>query len=283
MRVLGSVSLAILLFGCFGTSVKEVPSRTENREFPGRKVCIVYLESESDSIVEINPTICRTKTPPLHAFHPAVALAALESGSLKDPNALYKWNRTKYPYIRWQKDLNLQSATESSAIWYFQKLVRETSMAKTKSWLQNAGLPVNVTDENRAFWLEESYSLNGEDFFGFLRNLVLQRLPARDKNRAAVLATLERSPGKVSNPTGTHTLDGNWGEADRFYSDSGTAYIGGRSLSLFWFFWKSGTKSRLFFSRAESETEILNPLEAARIGTEFLQKEHLWERFFFSR
>ncbi|EQA45990.1 penicillin-binding protein, transpeptidase domain protein [Leptospira broomii serovar Hurstbridge str. 5399] len=260
---------------------KEIPLPEEKlAEVPGRKTCLIFSELETEETLLVNPSYCKGSVPPLHLFHPMIALAALESGSLKEPDAPYKWDKTKYPYIRWQKDQNLRTALASSTVWYFQKLLTETTGIKAQNWLVGADLPRPSNLENgRAFWMDGDYTLNGEELFFFLKKLVTRKLSVREKNSSIVLSGLERTPGEVSNSTGIHRLAGNWGNADKFYSDSGSAYSGGRSISLFWFYWKFPDKSVLFLSRIESESETLSPLEAARYGTEFLRANGIWEKF----
>ncbi|EPG74820.1 penicillin-binding protein, transpeptidase domain protein [Leptospira fainei serovar Hurstbridge str. BUT 6] len=273
------LTIATLLLSC-GTRKESSPPVEKLAEMPGRKTCLIFSELETDETFIINPNDCKGSVPPLHIFHPMIALAALETGSLKEPDAPYKWDKTKYPYIRWQKDQNLRTALASSTVWYFQKLLSETTGFKAQNWLSGVDLPKPSGLENgRAFWMDGDYTLNGEELFFFLKKLVTRKLPVREKNSSIVLSGLERIPGEVSNSTGTHRLAGNWGTAEKFYSDSGSAYSGGRSISLFWFYWKFSNKTVLFLSRIESESETLTPLEAARYGTEFLRTNGIWEKF----
>ncbi|EQA37701.1 penicillin-binding protein, transpeptidase domain protein [Leptospira inadai serovar Lyme str. 10] len=270
------------LFLSCGTRKEISPPVEKLAEVPGRKICLIFSELETDETLLVNPKDCKRDLPPLHLFHPMIALAALEIGTLKEPDALYKWDKTKYPYIRWQKDQNLRTALASSTVWYFQKLLTETAGFKIQNWLAGTDLPKPSTLESgRAFWMDGDYALNGEELFFFLKKLVTRKLSVREKNSSMILSGLERTPGEVSNSTGIHRLAGNWGNAEKFYSDSGSAYSAGRSISLFWFYWKFPDKSFLFLSRIESESETLPPLEAARYGTEFLRANGIWEKFLF--
>ncbi|PJZ68302.1 penicillin binding protein transpeptidase domain-containing protein [Leptospira perolatii] len=248
-------------------------------ETPGRNTCLLLAEMEKGFLVRMNQEVCLTKTSPTYLFQSILALSALEIGSLKDPYFALRWDRTQYPYIRWQKDQNLRSALETSAVWYFQKVWSDAGPTKVKAWLANTGLPSELPkDSTRLFWVDGGYSVSAEDFFKFLAKAFREELGVRRKNLDFVLDGLERNPGEVRLPSGIHRVEGNWGNPTKYFSDSGTAFAGGKSISWFWFFGQYKDRSILFLTRTDSETETLSPLDSAKFGADYLLRSSLWSK-----
>ncbi len=280
----GILRFSILCFLC-SCSVKsgmESP-KIEKADIPisDKKICLLLADLEEGILLKVGSESCIQTAPAMYLFQPILALAALESGGLKDPQGFFPWDKTKFPYIRWQKEQNLKSALENSTLWYFEKLWMDTGAIKVRIWLDKVGLPSAIpTDPNRTFWMDGGYVWTADEFFSFLWKFFNQELDIRQKNRNSVLEGLARNPGEIKNPSGSHTLEGNWGSAKEFYSDSGTGYGGGRSVSWYWFSWKKKKGSFLFLSRVESQSETLSPLEAAKFGISYLREKGLWEKYF---
>ncbi|TGJ99575.1 penicillin binding protein transpeptidase domain-containing protein [Leptospira semungkisensis] len=282
MKGILGFSFFLILVSCSVKTGTDSP-RLEREElsFTDKKVCILLAELGEGNLVRVGESSCKQTAPSMYIFQPILALSALETGSLKDPHGNLPWDKTKFPYLRWQKEQNLRSALENSTIWYFQKLWMDTGALKIRAWLGSVGLPTSVpTDPNRAFWMDGGYVWTAEEFYSFLWKLFDGELNLREKNLRSVLEGLERIPGEVKNPSGSHRLDGNWGPYKEFYSDSGTGYAGGRSVSWYWFFWKTEKKSYLFLTRLESETETFSSLEAAKFGVAYLREKGIWEKYF---
>ncbi|GBF38578.1 penicillin-binding transpeptidase domain-containing protein [Leptospira johnsonii] len=282
MRQIFSFSLAVLLLSCSVKTGTDSPTvQKEELNLSDRKVCLFLAEMEEGTLLKVGEDNCKKTSPSMYVFQPVLALAALELGTLKDPHGYFPWDKTKFPYIRWQKEQNLRTSLESSTVWYFQKIWMDTGNTKLKTWLSSVGLPTTVPFEpSRSFWMDGGYSWTAEEFYLFLWKLFNGELGVRKKNLNSVLEGLERNPGEIKNPTGTHKLDGNFGNYSGFYSDSATGYAHGRSVSWYWFFWKGPKRSYLFLSRIESEAETLSPLEAAKFGMEYLREKGFWEKYF---
>lgn len=272
----------LFLISCSSGAGTESPSmRTSEISGSDKKVCILLADLEEGILFKAGSNFCRETSPVMYAFQPVLALAALETGTWKDPQGSYPWDKTKYPYIRWQKDQNLRSSLDHSVVWYFQKIWNDTGALKLKTWLSKVGLPTDLpSDSNRVFWMDGGYVWTPEEFFSFLWKFFSKDLEIRPKNRSAVLEGLSRNPGEIRNPSGIHFIRGPWGNAKEFYSDSGTGYGAGRSVSWYWFLWKKERKTFLFLSKVESASETLPPLEAAEFGTNYLRENGLWENYF---
>lgn len=276
------IGAILLCFECSSKLDRESPKIDKSEPgLPGKKVCLILADLEEGILAKVGSKACSETAPAMYVFQPVLALAALESGSLKDAHSHSVWDKTKYPYIRWQKDQNLKSALENSSVWYFENLWKDLGAGKLKAWLSKVGLPNSVSsDPNRTFWMDGGYVWTAEEFFLFLGKLFSKDLEVRSKNVGTILEGLNRVPGEVKNPTGSHILSGNWERTGTFYSDSGTGYAGERSVSWYWFYWKKERKALLFLSRVESASETLFPLEAASFGVDYMRDNGLWEKYF---
>ncbi|TGL64022.1 penicillin-binding transpeptidase domain-containing protein [Leptospira sarikeiensis] len=282
MKAIFSFSCLVVFISCSVKTGTDSPRLSkEELNLSDRKVCLLLAELEEGTLLKVGEENCKLTSPSMYVFQPVLALAALELGTLKDPHGKFPWDKTKFPYLRWQKEQDLKASLESSTVWYFQKIWTDTGNTKLKPWLQSVGLPTNIPlDTTRTFWMDGGYVLTAEEFYLFLWKVFNGELDIRRKNLNSILKGLERIPGEIKNPTGTHTLDISYGPYSSFYSDSGTGYGGGRTVSWYWFFWKIKNKSYLFLSRVESESESLSQIEAAKFGTDYLREKGIWEKYF---
>ncbi|WP_243399440.1 penicillin-binding transpeptidase domain-containing protein [Leptospira ellisii] len=240
----------------------------------GRFVCAILTNVTARNKIYFQKEECSYKTPPSSLYHPVLTLVALENGYLKEDQSLFFWDKTRYPYIRWQKDQNLGSALEYSVQWYFTKLWNDIGPEKGKQLLERAAsFSDPVPPIRAAFWTDGSYSVSPSEFSDFL--IRLQETPSRFRTKTiqSVWRYLKRNPGSVSNASGTHDLPGDWNGLQEFVSDS--AFYSDKNETHSWF-WASFQKSEtnwLLLIRVRSVEGPAVPLEAAKLASKILQEE----------
>nr|WP_246057289.1 penicillin-binding transpeptidase domain-containing protein [Leptospira gomenensis] len=242
----------------------------------GKYVCAILTNVTARNKIYFQKEECSNKTPPSSLYHAVLALAALENGYLKEDQSLFFWDKTRYPYIRWQKDQNLGSAMEYSVQWYFTKLWNDIGPEKGKQLLERASSFSEPLPANRnTFWNDGSYVVSPSEFSDFLIRLQEPPSPFRKKTIQTVLRHLKRNPGSVSNASGTHDLPGEWNGLQDFVSDSAFYSDKNESHSWFWTSFQKAETNWLLLVRVRSVQGPAVPLEAAKFAAKILQEESL--------
>lgn len=251
-----------------------MPFSEKNLISEGKFVCAILANLTSRNKIYFQKEECFLKTPPSSLFHPVLALSALESGYLKEDQSLFFWDKTRHPYIRWQKDQNLRSALEYSVHWYFTKLWNEIGPEKGKPLLEKLGAFSNPVPFTRnSFWLDGSYTISPSEFADFLIRLQESPPPFRKKTIATVWDLLKRSPGSLSNASGSHDLPGDWNGVEEYRSDSAFHYTQEEANSWFWVSFQKTNTRWLLLTRVRAVGQPASPLEAAKLASKILQEE----------
>ena len=79
----------------------------------------------------------QTITPftPASTFKICNSLIALETGTIKDENVVFKWDKKERPVPAWNADTDMKNAFKNSTVWFYQKLAKLTGEEKMKLWL----------------------------------------------------------------------------------------------------------------------------------------------------
>lgn len=110
--VITSVLFALWFCFCKIDSQKSFSEKSLNGK--GKFLCAILVNQTANNKTYFQKNECLHKTPPSSLFHFVLALVSVENGYLKENQSLFFWDKTRYPYIRWQKDQNLKSALEYS-------------------------------------------------------------------------------------------------------------------------------------------------------------------------
>jgi beta-lactamase class D len=155
---------------------------------------------------------CKKQFKPCSTFKIANALIGLETGVLKDASTTMPWDGSKQIMPEWEKEHNLKSAIEVSAVPYFQELARRVGKRRMEHFvkLANYGNKDIGTVVDR-FWLDGPLAISGVEQVLFYEKLLKNQLPFKKKHQELVkdLLVLERNNDYVlSGKTGTDMVDG---------------------------------------------------------------------------
>ncbi|WP_241686871.1 penicillin-binding transpeptidase domain-containing protein [Leptospira stimsonii] len=269
-----------LLFSCKSEpsvlSLPPMPFSEKNLNWDGKSACAILVNLSARSKIYFQKEECSYKSPPASLFHTILALNALESGYLKEDQSLFFWDKTRHPYIRWQKDQNLRSALEYSVHWYFAKLWNDIGPEKGRQLLEKGNDFTSAVPMTRAsFWLDGSYSVSPVEFVDYLIRLQESKPPFRKKTIQTVFGILKRESGSVSNASGNHDLPGNWNGIEEYKSDSAFYYNQEEANSWFWALFQKEGAQWLIFTRVRTTGQPAAPLEAAKLASKVLQEESL--------
>ena len=183
----------------------------------------MLLDTKTGGLTRDPADICTTRLPPASTFKIPHALAALDSGVLKDVNEVIPYDGTQYEYEVWRRDQTLASAMRYSAVWFFQRVAERLGTGREEFYLRrlrygNADPSSGLT----TFWLGESLRISPEEQLTFLRRLYYGELPVSDRAMSAVRDVLIQPPGVVVNATGEHPFDAPWPPATSVSAKTGS-------------------------------------------------------------
>lgn len=251
-----------------------MPFSEKSLKEEGRFVCAILVNLTTRTKVYFHKEECLHKTPPASLYHSILTLIALENGYLKEDQSLFYWDKTRHPYIRWQKDQNLKSALEYSVHWYFTKLWKDIGPEKGKQFLERLNdFSSPVPFSKSSFWLDGSFVVSPSEFADFLIRLQDPSPPFHKKTIQIVSRLLKRSPGTLSNASGSHDLPGDWSGSENYSSDSAFYYNQDEANSWFWTSFQKAEVSWLLLTRIRMKGHPALPLDAAKLGAQILQDE----------
>ncbi|MEX1367119.1 MAG: penicillin-binding transpeptidase domain-containing protein [Nannocystaceae bacterium] len=200
---------------------RDVPTATETPAAPrldGATVshpgCFTLLELGTDTPLRLGDQPCEERTIPASTFKIPHALIALDTGVVTDPNALVRWDGTRYRSMKaWERDHSLRSAVYESVVWFFQGTARAIGRERMTEYLQAFGYGnATVDGPIDRFWLDGgSVQVSPDEQVRFLADLYLDRLPRGQAHVPVLREMLVRPPssfaGRVAEGTTIPALD----------------------------------------------------------------------------
>jgi beta-lactamase class D len=115
---------------------------------------------------------------PASTFKIFNSLLALETGVIADEHVTFKWDGKDRGSAAWNRDHDLASAFQASAVWYYEELARRIGRERYAEWLAHVGYGNHdVTGDVDGFWIRGGLRITPEQQVDFLRRLYGRRLP----------------------------------------------------------------------------------------------------------
>jgi beta-lactamase class D len=166
----------------------------------------ILYDVNGDTYVRYNPGRCAQRFIPASTFKPLNALIALEVGSVADENEIIPWDGVDRGYAPWNRDHDLGTAMQASAVWFYQELARRTGPERMQHYVDAVEYGnQDISGQIDSFWLEGELRISPEEQVAFLRRLYEGILPFSDRSMAVVrqIILLEKTAGyKLSGKTG---------------------------------------------------------------------------------
>jgi beta-lactamase class D len=217
-RVLSPLLTALLLSA---TSALAQPAPTAPaKKHPG---CFVLVDLKTGELKRNDAKRCEQRVSPASTFKVPHALIALETGVVKDPAAVRKWDGQKHRMPGWSQDHTLESAIRYSVLWFFQGTAKEIGRERMKDWLHRFGYGnEDVSGELTGFWLGDPLRISAEEQARFLAKLYRGELPVSERTRETVKRMLVYSPETVTERT--KRMAGPWREGVVVSGKTGTTH-----------------------------------------------------------
>ncbi len=133
-------------------------------------------------------TDAQKETLPASTFKIINLLIALQTGAVKDENAIVKWpgktDTTLYGYRpEIYRDMTVKEAFEVSAGWVFIELAKKIGKEKYLHYLKKCGYGnLNVTEQGTDFWNFGAFAISPKNQVDFLVNVYNNEVPFSKRN-----------------------------------------------------------------------------------------------------
>ncbi len=173
--------------------------------------CFLLLDTNSGEFTRNPDQVCETRLPPASTFKIPHAIAAIDSGVIKDVDEVIKYDGSPRENEAWRRDHTIASAMRYSVVWFFQEVAKRLGMEREEYYLRrlrygNADPSSGLT----TFWLGGSLRISPIEQMTFLRRLYYGELPVPDRVMQSVRDILVQPPNVVVNATGEHPFDAPW-------------------------------------------------------------------------
>ncbi|NOT63195.1 MAG: hypothetical protein HOP19_23545 [Acidobacteria bacterium] len=174
------------------------------KSLSGWDAAIVIRELRTGGFVRLNEARLAQEFPPFNTLEIPVALAALETRTVRHLNEVTPWNRLKYPLpdlahedlAHWSEDHTLRSAFTDSVPWYWQDVSERLGPARLTTHLRkfaygNQQLPADLTQG----WQDNALAISAAAQADFLTALVNESLPVSRFQQQQLKTLLLRESG----------------------------------------------------------------------------------------
>jgi beta-lactamase class D len=171
----------------------------------------VLHEVGSDEIQVYDPERAATRRIPASTFKILNSLIILETGTVADVDEIIEWDGVQRDVPAWNRDHDLRTAIEVSAVWVYQELARRVGEEAMSELVGAAGYGnADIGGGIDRFWLDGDLRISPLEQVDFLGRLVADDLPFSEENMAAVREIMVREAGDGwtwSHKTGTALSD----------------------------------------------------------------------------
>ncbi|PZO20875.1 MAG: class D beta-lactamase [Leptolyngbya foveolarum] len=163
------------------------------------KGSILIYDQNQDLTYQYNPERNATPFLPGSTFKILNSLIALETGVIENDIAVLTWDGIERIVPAWNRDLNMRTAFNLSAVWFYQVLARRVGHERMQQWVADAGYgnqTIGNPEEIDAFWLEGDLRTTPQEQIQFLRQLYDSDLPFSEEAITLVkdIMVVEKTP-----------------------------------------------------------------------------------------
>jgi beta-lactamase class D len=159
---------------------KVIESAFEKRQISGS---FILHDLERDSSLIYNPQRANDAFLPASTFKITNSLIALECKAVHDENEVIPWDGVIRSVHSWNTDQTMRTAIRYSAVWFYQELARRIGAERMNDWLIRLNYGNRVAGPGLDnFWLSGDLRITPMQQVDFLKRMVRQELPVKNKN-----------------------------------------------------------------------------------------------------
>lgn len=115
---------------------------------------------------------------PASTFKILNSLIALETGAIVDTNVIIKWDGIERSIKPWNRDHNMRTAIQVSAVWFYQELARRIGEERMQDFVNKADYGnKDISGAIDLFWLDGGLRISAQEQVHFLKKLYENNLP----------------------------------------------------------------------------------------------------------
>lgn len=171
------------------------------KSLQGLDAAVVIQDTRSGAFVRLNETRLAQEFPPFATLEIPVALAALETRTVRHFNEVTPWNRLKHPLPEtspadWGSDHTLRSAFTHSVPWYWQDLSERLGTPRLNASLRKFAFGSSeLAIDSPQGWQDGALRISAQAQTDFLTRLVNESLPASKLRQRELKTLLLRESG----------------------------------------------------------------------------------------
>lgn len=163
---------------------------------------ILIYDQHQDQTYQYNPERNSAPFLPASTFKILNSLIALETGVIADEIAVFTWDGIERAIPAWNRDLNIRTAFNISAVWFYQILARRIGYERMQQWVSDVAYgnqTIGGPEEIDTFWLEGDLRITPQEQIQFLRRLNNSDLPFSERAIATVkdIMVVEQTPNYI--------------------------------------------------------------------------------------
>lgn len=202
-RSLSILCLLCLLISACNVSTPAAASQQERPDFgqffkgAGVEGTLILYDLNQDTYLVYQPDRADTPYLPASTFKILNALIALETGIIQDENVVIPWDGLDRAVVEWNQDLNMRSAIQYSAIWFFQELARRIGQERMRQYVDRVNYGNGeIGGGLDHFWLDGDLRISARQQVDFLRRFYSDDLPFSQRSVDIVkdLLIVEQTP-----------------------------------------------------------------------------------------
>lgn len=186
-------------------TVPQIAQQTTQADFAqhfqtlGIEGSILIYDQNKDQTYQYN--LERNSAPflPASTFKILNSLIALETSVIADEIAVFTWDGIERAIPAWNRDLNMRTAFNISAVWFYQVLARRIGYERMQQYVTDVAYGnqmIGSPEEIATFWLEGDLRITPQEQIQFLRRLYDSDLPFSERAIATVkdIMVVEQTP-----------------------------------------------------------------------------------------
>lgn len=192
--------------------------------FNGFNGCAVLFGSQNNQYSFYNQKLCEQEVSPYSTFKIISTLAGLQNKVITNETSTMNYNGTQYSISEWNGDLTLETAFQTSCIWYFRQVIDAVGtdeIAKELNALSYGncdisewnGSGINPLEELNGFWLNSSLKISPLEQVQVLSKIFDQESNYSEENIAIlknIMLVNETDSQKIYGKTGSGSNGDAW-------------------------------------------------------------------------
>lgn len=198
---------------------------------------------------------CGIRSVPASTFKIANTVVGLETGVIRDIDAVVPWDGTPQPVRPWNADHDTRSAMRESVLWFYRDVARRIGEERMHAQLPRIGYPRDFRGSVDLFWLDGRMEISPIEQVSFLTRLFSGRTAADPASVATVRELILHPDGYVH---GFPDLPLEWPEGSELRAKTGNARNEARDQFTSWLVGeaKCGAETLVFAARVRSDKPL---------------------------